>query len=666
MMHYRFKQIFFYLIFFLGVTTSPVWSAQSILSKKDVKSVMQDLFVYHVEYKEMNPEVMKRAFYFYIEQFDILKAFLTEKEVTQYLKPSSKMIQDAVDKYNSNDLQFFEELQALVQNGIQRSRKNRAFIRAEVEEAISNHQLESTTYELPLNYPKSDAGLLKRQKEHMVRFIKVQEKSTPYAISKKDYKRMFDYYESRMREYENMHFVDPEVANYQEELEHQLALHTLKAMARSLDAHTAFFSPEEARGMQSSLSKSFVGIGLLLQRDYRGITVREVLKGGPAERVGKIDVGDQIVSIDHRDIEALDYREVVQLLEGQEDSEVTLLIRKMAGSVDEQMEYVTIQRGTLGMSHKLIEASYEPCDGGIIGKITLNSFYNNQADRSSAKDMRRAIEEFKQKGELKGVILDLRENTGGFLIEAVEVSGLFITNGVVVVAKFADGKQHFLRDLDGKVSYDGPLVLLTSRLSASSSEIVAGTLQDYGVALIVGDPRTFGKATIQYQTLTIPKAKHYFKVTIGRYYTVSGRCPQLEGVKADILVPSHYYKEKIGEQYLMYPLAKDSVDPAFEDKLADLEPKAKDIFTRFYLPSLQKKTNKWRAMLPELSKNSARRIAKSSNYQMFLRQLNGEYKTGEAAFDESQVDLQMEEAMCVIKDMIQLDSKTAVKEKVKY
>lgn len=623
---------------------------------------MQDLFVYHVEYKQMNPEVMKRAFYFYVEQFDILKAFLTEKEITQFLKPSSKMIQNAIDRYNNNDLYYFEELQVLVQNAVVRARKNRAFIRAEVEEAVINNRSDVSQYELPFNYPKSEAALARRQKQHMERFIKVQEKSSPYAISKRDYKRMFDYYESRMREYENMHFVDPDAANYSEELEHRLSLHTLKAMARSLDAHTAFFSPAEAKGMQSSLSKNFCGIGLVLQRDYRGITVRQILKGGPAERIGKINVGDQIVSIDNHNLKDLDYREVVQLLEGQENSEVTLLVRRMTeGSSQEHTEHVTIQRGKLGLGHKLIESSYEPCEGGIIGKITLNSFYNNQAGVTSAKDMRRAIEEFKQQGELKGVILDLRENTGGFLIEAVEVAGLFITNGVVVVAKFADGKQHYLRDLDGKVSFDGPLVLLTSRLSASSSEIVAGTLQDYGKALIIGDPCTFGKATIQYQTLTIPKAKHYFKVTIGRYYTVSGRCPQLEGIKADILVPSHYYKEKIGEKYLMYSLAKDSVAPAFDDQLADLDAKAKDIFTRFYLPSLQKKTNKWRSMLPELSKNSSRRIAKNPNYQTFLRQMNGEYKPGEAAFDESQVDLQMDEAVHVIKDMISIDQKTTAR-----
>ncbi len=620
---------------------------------------MQDLFVYHVEYKEMKPEVMKRSFYFYVEQFDILKAFVTEKEIASYINPSSKMIDDAINRYNNNDLYYFEELQSLVQNAVLRARKNRALIRVEVENAVlSQSSDEGGTYDLSSSYPKSEAALMKRQKQHMERFVRIQEKGTPYTLSKSDYKRIFDYYESRMQEYENMHFVDVNAANSNQEMEHSCSLHTLKAMARSLDAHTAFFSPDEAKGMQSSLSKNFCGIGLVLQRDFRGITVREVLKGGPAERVGGIGVGDEIVSIDDQELNSLNYKDVVKLLEGKENSQVKLLIKKIDETRLEETEYVTIQRGKIGLNHRLIESSYESCEGGIIGKITLNSFYNNQAGVSSAKDVKKAIEEFKQQGELKGVILDLRENTGGFLIEAVDVAGLFITNGVVVVAKFADQKQHFLRVLDGKVSFDGPLILLTSRLSASSSEIVAGTLQDYGTALIVGDPSTFGKGSIQYQTLTIPKAKHYFKVTIGRYYTVSGKCTQLEGVKADVLVPSHYYKEKIGEQYLTYPLSKDAIDPAFEDSLTDLDPKAKDIFTRFYLPSLQKRSNKWRAMLPELTKNSARRIAKDSNYQTFLRQMNGDYKSNESAFDEEEIDLQMDEAIHIMKDMMKIQERS--------
>ena len=655
MLSSKLKRSLFLIVTFVIVAKSSLSAAQSVLKREDVKPIMRDLFNYHVEYKEMKPEMMKRSFYFYLEQFDILKAFLTEKEVAQFVNPSSKMLKEAVQQYNQEQYGYFEHLQGLIHKSIERARHNRAQIRVQVETQIANGKIEASDYELSFNYPKTDGALMRRQMAHMVRFIQLQERAAGYNVSKKDYKRMFDYYESRMREYENLFYVDPEAMDYEEQLEHNSSIYALKAMARSMDPHTAFFSPDEAKGMRSSLSKNCCGIGLVLQRDFRGVTVREVVEGGPAHRVGGIQPGDRIIAIDQHPIEQMNYKEVQQLLEGQEHSEVNLLIQKASASSDDQELHVTIQRAKLGLNQKLIETSTEPCPGGgIIGKIILNSFYDDQHGISASKDMRKAIEEFKQEGELKGVILDLRQNTGGFLMGAVEVAGLFMTNGVVVVAKFADGKEHYLRDLDGKRSFDGPLIVLTSRLSASSSEIVAGTLQDYGLGLIVGDPCTFGKASIQYQTLTIPNAKHYFKVTIGRYYTVSGRCPQIEGIKADISVPTMYYNEKIGERFLTYPLSKDEIEPAFNDSLKDLDPKAQEIFTRFYLPSLQKKTDQWRSMLPELKQRSAQRIASSTQYQLFLQQINGK---GSSSYSDSGKDLQMTEAIYIMQDMIQMQSK---------
>ena len=153
----------------------------------------------------------------------------------------------------------------------------------------------------------------------------------------------------------------------------------------------------------------------------------------------------------------------------------------------------------------------------------------------------------KSQGNLRGLILDLRSNSGGFLSQAVKVAGLFISDGVIVISKYSNGEEKFYRDVDGKTVYDGPLVVLTSKATASAAEIVAQALQDYGVALVVGDEHTYGKGTIQTQTVTDNRSTSYFKVTVGKYYTVSGHTPQKEGVKADIVVPGRWSKEKIGE-----------------------------------------------------------------------------------------------------------------------
>ncbi len=175
------------------------------------------------------------------------------------------------------------------------------------------------------------------------------------------------------------------------------------------------------------------------------------------------------------------------------------------------------------------------------------------------------------KGKLLGLVLDLRNNPGGYLTQAVKVAGLFISDGVVVVSKYSNGEIQYYRDLDGNPQYTGPLVVLTSRLTASAAEIVAQALQDYGVALVVGDDRTYGKGTIQAQTVTDTGASSYFKVTVGEYFTPSGKSPQLTGVKSDVLLPGPYSKTKVGEKYLDHPIAADHIAPSFNDDLKDID-----------------------------------------------------------------------------------------------
>lgn len=614
---------------------------------------MDDLFVYHIEHKELKPEIVKRSFKFYLERFDVLKYYLSESEISAFTQAPDAVLKDAVNRYYKGDLYYYQQMQATVEMAIHRARKNRELMRHEVKRNLISKAPSAYEHDGNMGFARGEADLAKRQKQHMERFVSIQEKSTPFVATAQDYDKMFDYYESRMREYESNYFVDEDNAAQKE---HNVAFHTLKSLTKSLDTHTEYFSMDETRMMQSSLSKGFFGVGLVLQRDYRGITVHEITAGGPAAKTGAISPGDQVIAIDNKDLNTMKQREIIELLHGGENPELVIMVKRVDMQGRETTKTVVVEREKVTLTSRLIDVNYERYQDGIIGKITLNSFYDNQGTMSSSKDIKKAIEELQTQGKIIGLILDIRENTGGYLTQAVEVAGLFITNGVVAAAKFADGKVHYLRDLDGKVFFDGPLVLLTSKLSASSSEIVAGTLQDYGKAIIVGDPNTFGKGTIQHQTLTMPNPKHYFKVTIGRYYTVSGKCTQLDGVKADIVVPSHYYYEKIGERYVSAPLGRDQIAPAYNDNLADLDPRAKDIFTRFYLPTLQKKEEVWVKMIPELKKNSSKRLAKSKDFQQFMKELETSDYNSRAAPSK---DLQMEEAVFIIKDMLELSQKSS-------
>ena len=220
------------------------------------------------------------------------------------------------------------------------------------------------------------------------------------------------------------------------------------------------------------------------------------------------------------------------------------------------------------------ETNYEPFGDGVIAYLRLYSFYQDP-DSSSSSDLAKEIKKLKDSHKIKGIILDLRYNSGGMLSQAVEVTGLFITKGIIVSIKDDAGNVQHLRELDGKTAWDGPLMVLINRASASASEIVAQTLQDYGRALVVGDDHSYGKGS--FQTFTLSSAKNgsvnpqgEYKVTRGRYYTVSGKSPQLHGVISDVLVPGPFSEMEIGEQYAKYPLEGDQIKENFNDDLSDI------------------------------------------------------------------------------------------------
>jgi carboxyl-terminal processing protease len=200
------------------------------------------------------------------------------------------------------------------------------------------------------------------------------------------------------------------------------------------------------------------------------------------------------------------------------------------------------------------------------------------------------------------------------------------------------------------------MVILTSKASASAAEIVAQALQDYGTALIVGDERTYGKGTIQFQTVTDDDAKAFFKVTVGKYYTVSGRSTQIEGVKADIVVPTHYASFNIGERFLEYPLNSDQIASVYSDPLTDIDEQSRRWFQKNYLPNIQKKQSMWRQMLSVLKTNSQYRLDHNPNFKLYLSRLQN--SRGEIPSPASQKenwgaqDLQMQEVVNILKDMI--------------
>ncbi len=407
--------------------------------------------------------------------------------------------------------------------------------------------------------------------------------------------------------------------------------------------------------MKVRLEKDFKGIGIVLERKPSGIVISKLIKDGPAEKTGKVHVNDLLIKVNGSDVQNDSLETVMEKLRDNDNSTINLTLKRMPNN---EIVNVNINKEIIQLNDERATSSYIPFEGGILGKITLTSFYQGENGVTSEKDVRKAIADLKTHGQLKGLILDLRDNSGGFLVQAVKVAGLFITDGVVVISKYSNGEEKFYRDMDGKRVYDGPLIILTSRATASAAEIVAEAIQDYGVGIIVGDDRTYGKGTIQTQTVTNNESHSYFKVTVGKYYTVSGKTPQIQGVKADIVVPGRLEDKQIGEVFSENPLPNDTIAPAYDDQLTDVEPSLKPWYKRYYTPNLQQRITFWNAYLNDLRKHSASRIHNNSDYAQFLKQ-EGQWSIAEANDDNKKDDPQMQEAINILKEMVDISSKAS-------
>jgi len=632
---------------------SPICADPMHLKTKEIQPTFQEMLGYHVEFKEISPAIVKRSLKIYFEQFDREKIYLLAHEVAPFLDLSESNLNEIIEDYKTGDFSAYLQINRLIIKTIRRTRE----IRNEIQkELILSRNAESFSGESYLYFAPNESGLKNRIRQQQIRFLLSEERpGIPWTPERRQ--KILALFETRLKRFEDNYLLQDDKGKLLPggKAEHQFTLHTLKALAKSLDAHTSYFSPEEAYEMRSSLEKEFQGVGVILKESVDGVVISGLVRGGSAERSGKLNIGDIVLEIDGRSFENASYEELLNAMKGN-GKEITLGIKRFDAKGFESHHSVYLKREKILLEDERLRYSYEPVAGGIIGKLTLPSFYEGSDASSCQKDMREAIKSLKMHGNLLGLILDLRENSGGFLNQAVKVSGLFVSSGVIVISKYARGEIKYLRDIDGRLYYNGPILVLTSKASASAAEIVAQALQDYGAALVVGDERTYGKGTIQYQTVTDPRASSFFKVTVGKYYTVSGKSTQIDGVKADIIVPTKYAAYQIGERYLEYPLVNDYVPPAYS-----LPPRKESdypsLFQRHYLPAWQIKDSLWRKMLPILKTNSQKRLLNDPNFKAFTKYLENPSRSSTKTWGD--LDLQMEQSVQILKDMIYLRAQGA-------
>lgn len=671
----------YFIISFLVLSNTLFAQESEQLKQQDISKIMEQIFSEHLGQKEINEEILTHAFKIYIDQFDPDRTYLLQSEVKPLIQIPQNQLAKLIDQYKSGNFSSFEKMNTVIQKSIVRAREYRKEILRNPEEIFkaaenspSNKTNEWLDPDLNRLFATDTTQLKSRIKEQMIEFIQAEQKRYGKEQVQRHKVKLLMLLDNSLSNMENSYLYQNSngTAFNEAQKENEFVLHVLKSLASSLDAHTAFYSNSEAYDMKVRLEKEFDGIGVVLKQTPEGIVISSLIEGGPASKSGQIFANDRIVKVDGKSITNETLPNVMDMMRGTKDSTVELVLERSVAEGDKQTETqvtVDLKRAPIAMKGERIDVKYEKFGNSIIGMITLHSFYQGEDGNGSDEDVRKAIEELDAKGNLRGLVLDLRENSGGFLSQAVKVAGLFISNGVVVISKYSNGDERIYRDMDSKTAYNGPLIILTSKATASAAEIVAQALQDYGVALIVGDEHTYGKGTIQSQTITgQDNATSYFKVTVGKYYTVSGKTPQLQGVKADIVAPGPFSEERIGEEYLDRPLKPDSIPAIYKDNLQDIDAGLRTWYMKYYSPTIQKKLTAWRDMLPVLKKNSAYRMEHNKNYQMFIKQLNGgdvDLTLFKNAEDETEnknqnyghEDLQMQEALNVIKDMIYLQGK---------
>ena len=331
----------------------------------------------------------------------------------------------------------------------------------------------------------------------------------------------------------------------------------MNAFARSVEAHTSYLSPANAERFQQNMNLSLEGIGAVLQADYDYTVIRSLVPGGPADKNGNLAVDDKIVGVAQGDDDFVDIvgwrlDEVVELIKGPKGSTVRLQVLTANQSAGTAPKEIAIVRDKVKLEDRAAKLEIESPETGDyagrkLGVINIPGFYNGLTD-----DTKKLIDEAKQ-ADVEGIVIDLRGNGGGSLSEAISLTGLFIDKGPVVQILDHRKRRDINGDRDGKIYYDGPLVVMVDRYSASASEIFAAALQDYQRAIVVGE-NTYGKGTVQHhRALQMYPFDNYdnelgsVQFTIAKFYRINGGSTQLRGVSPDLIMPSVIDAEEFGE-----------------------------------------------------------------------------------------------------------------------
>lgn len=645
----KFKLAFFilfltcFIIFNLSGVNAASTSNSTGIAYKDIPAISSYFLYTHVTQREMNETIYVRMVHNFIKMLDPTKLFFLADDVTNFENEAQKNSKALLEDFKNSDCSYFIKIHTLFK---QRFEERYADINS-----ILNDKFQPLPQKETENLDSPEAQFLKSTAEIELRLKKIL--SIQYEGLKAAKKPVDEIIKKLKKRYEEIH------KHYSEFDSNKIADYVLKSFATGLDPHSLYFNPTELENFNISFKLSLEGIGATLKSDDGYTIIDSLVPGSPAKNSGKIIAGDKIIAVgqengDMLDVIGMDLDKVVQKIRGPKGTKVRLSILRELKSQTSETFLVSLVRDKIKLVDQAVKKDVKVIDGKKYGVISVPSFYedaeglrkNKEEAASCSKDVRKALEYFKGTGEIEGVILDLRSNTGGSLMEAVRMAGLFIKRGVVVMVKDAYGRVQELPDEDADQLYKGNLVVLINKLSASASEIVAGALKDYGRAVVAGDTTTYGKGSVQ-TMLNLPNNLGAIKVTNAIFYTAGGASTQKKGVSSDIIIPSLTEEFKHGESTAEYALDWSIISSSIPKIAADEFISVRD-------ESLSK-------IIPLLAANSKKRIDDNPKFKELTDKTKkkkiDEDGLVEGETNENEIkkkdDLVLDEAINILKDMKQ-------------
>ena len=557
-------------------------------SKKITRTVAYTLPVYHLNRLPLNEFISTNAFNMFLDTLDPSKSYFLKDDIDTLSSSYPSLHRDL----RKGDISFSKEAYEIL---MKRMKDRYDYTKSLLENEFNTNVDESYFWDRKESSwveNKNEWDELWRKKiknEYIVELIDNHTKTnniteiddivTDTDLSPKD---------SILKKYKQ---ILSTMESFDEEM---LLTKYLSSFSRVYDPHSGYLSPSNVEDFDINMKLSLVGIGAMLSIDDGAPKIERLIPGGPAEKDGRLKPGDKIIAVAQGDDEPQNILhwplyKAVRLIRGEKDSKVVLTVIPKTDQDGSRTKIIDLIRDEVQLEEQAAKSSIHEIETDdekniSIGVIDLPDFYADfKATNAKEKDAKRSSTDVKnilnklQNNQIDGLILDLRNNGGGSLIEAVKIAGFFIPSGPIVQVKNRRSLQ-ILPDVDPTVEYDGPLIILVNRLSASASEILAAAMQDYNRAIIIGDEHTHGKGTVQ-TLMSLGNKKGSLKLTTSSYYRINGGSTQIKGVTPDIIIPSLYDVMDTGEKELEYALPWDTIQPALYSSMDDYDELVKELET---------------------------------------------------------------------------------------